>query len=132
MRRSNRLDATVAAHRSMASESTPLTTVRIETLSPPTTTATLSSKSSVGPSRCTMLSAATSQASTAISRASAAKGTRAAASRITSQASSKSTAVRVTACGHPARSATATEIHNPMAQATGVISGTSRSVTHGR
>jgi hypothetical protein len=72
MRRSNRLDATVAVHSSMASESTPLTTVRIETLSPPTTTATLSSKSSVGPSRCTMLSAATSQASTAISRASAA------------------------------------------------------------
>ena len=37
-----------------------------------TTIATLSSKSSVGPSRCTMLSAATSHASTAISRASAA------------------------------------------------------------
>ena len=47
-------------------------------------------------------------------------------------ASSKLTAVWVTACGHPARWATATEIHNPMAQATGVMSGTSRSVTHDR
>src|SRR6516162_3340229 len=37
MRRSNRLDATVAAHSNIAIESTPLTTVRIETRSPPTT-----------------------------------------------------------------------------------------------
>ena len=79
-----------------------------------------------------MLSAATSQASTAISRASAAYGTSAAASRITSHASSKLTAVWVTACGQAACSATATAIHNPMAQAVGVISGTHRSITHER
>src|SRR5215472_11868372 len=71
MRRSNRLEMTVAAQRSIASESTPRTIVRTDTLRPPTTIATLSSKSSVGPSRCMMLSAATTHASTAIRRADA-------------------------------------------------------------
>jgi len=79
-----------------------------------------------------MLSAATSQANTAISRASAAYGTTAAARRITSHAISRLTAVWVMRSGQPACSATATEIQSPMTQAVGVISGTSRSVTHDR
>ena len=79
-----------------------------------------------------MFSAATTQASTAMSCASAALGTTSAARRITSQASTRFMAIWATAWGQPARSATETEIHSPTTQAIGVISGTSRSATQAR
>ena len=79
-----------------------------------------------------MLSAATIQASTAISRASTALGTISAARRITSHAISRLMAIRATVSGQPVRVATVTAIHNPIAQAVGVISGTTRWISHGR